>query len=330
MAAPVQRDEELELQDRLARLRRERRRAARRVRRLRARRPAGRHGPRPRDQGAAPPCRGDHDRGARGRAPAGRGAVRALPGLRRLPLPGSRLRGAARGQAGLGRGLAAPDRRHRRPAARADRPAPRSSSATATRWSTRSRRAPTARRSGSTARDAGTRCSGSSTAGSRPTSATGSATPSRDWAREEHLPAYDQADGEGYLRHLIVREGRNTGQALVQLVTHERERFDRERLIEVLTAFPEVRSIHWAVNDTPSEVTNLPDRAPLGRRGDRGGDRRPALPDPAERVPPDEHADGRAALRARARGGGPDRRSRRSTTSTAGSARSGSRSPATR
>src|SRR5439155_260862 len=45
---------------------------------------------------------------------------------------------------------------------------------------------------------------------------------------------------------------------LVQLVTHKRERFDRERLIEVLTAIPEVRSIHWSINDTPAEVTNLP------------------------------------------------------------------------
>src|SRR5579862_9640669 len=80
----------------------------------------------------------------------------------------------------------------------------------------------------------------------------------RDWALEERLPAYDQASGDGYLRHLVVREGLNTGQALVQLVTHERERFDRERLIEVLTALPAVRSIHWSVNDTPAEVTNLP------------------------------------------------------------------------
>ena len=78
------------------------------------------------------------------------------------------------------------------------------------------------------------------------------------WAHEERLPAYDQASGEGYLRNVVVREGRNTGQALVQLVTSERERFDRDRLIEVLTAFPEVRSIHWAVNDTPSQATNLP------------------------------------------------------------------------
>jgi 23S rRNA (uracil1939-C5)-methyltransferase len=79
-----------------------------------------------------------------------------------------------------------------------------------------------------------------------------------EWAVEERLPAFDQASSEGYLRHLIVREGRNTRQALVQLVTHERERFDRERLIEVLAAFPQVRSIQWTVNDTPAEVTNLP------------------------------------------------------------------------
>jgi len=80
----------------------------------------------------------------------------------------------------------------------------------------------------------------------------------RDWAREEKLVAYDQGSHEGYLRHLVVREGRNTGQALVQLVTSPGERFDRERLIEVLTEVPEVRSIHWAVNDGVAEVTNLP------------------------------------------------------------------------
>jgi len=80
----------------------------------------------------------------------------------------------------------------------------------------------------------------------------------REWAREEKLPAYDQETQEGYLRHLVVREGRNTGQALVQLVTARGERFDRERLIEVLTEFPEVRSIHWSVNRGVAEVTNLP------------------------------------------------------------------------
>ena len=80
----------------------------------------------------------------------------------------------------------------------------------------------------------------------------------RDWAREERLEAYDQAEHTGYLRHLVVREGRNTAQVLVQLVTAAGERFDRDEFVEVLRRFPEVRSIHWAVNETPAEVTNLP------------------------------------------------------------------------
>ncbi len=80
----------------------------------------------------------------------------------------------------------------------------------------------------------------------------------RDWARAEKLEAYDQAEHTGYLRHLAMREGRNTGQLLVQLVTAPGERFDREELVEVLRRFPEVRSIHWSVNDSPAEVTNLP------------------------------------------------------------------------
>jgi 23S rRNA (uracil1939-C5)-methyltransferase len=80
----------------------------------------------------------------------------------------------------------------------------------------------------------------------------------RDWAREERLVAYDQTEQTGYLRHLVVREGRNTGQALVQLVTAAGEKFEREHFVDVLRRFPEVHSIHWAVNETPAEVTNLP------------------------------------------------------------------------
>jgi 23S rRNA (uracil1939-C5)-methyltransferase len=82
----------------------------------------------------------------------------------------------------------------------------------------------------------------------------------RDWAREEGLQPYSQADGRGYLRHLVVREGRNTGQALVQLVTGPGEKFETGYLVDVLRRFPEVKSIHWSINDTPAEVTNLPSR----------------------------------------------------------------------
>jgi len=80
----------------------------------------------------------------------------------------------------------------------------------------------------------------------------------RSWAREEGLEPYSQADNTGYLRHLVVREGRNTGQALVQLVTAPGERFERGYFVDVLRAFPQVRSVHWSVNDRPAEVTHLP------------------------------------------------------------------------
>jgi 23S rRNA (uracil1939-C5)-methyltransferase len=78
------------------------------------------------------------------------------------------------------------------------------------------------------------------------------------WARRAGLPAYDQAEQTGYLRHLVVREGRNTGQALVLLVTAPGDLAQSEDLIETLRGFPQVRSIQWAVNDRPAEVTNLP------------------------------------------------------------------------
>jgi len=80
----------------------------------------------------------------------------------------------------------------------------------------------------------------------------------RDWARAEKLVAYDQAEHRGYLRHLVVREGMNTGQVLVQLVTGPGERFDTPGFVDALRRFRQVRSIHWSVNDSAAEVTNLP------------------------------------------------------------------------
>ena len=86
----------------------------------------------------------------------------------------------------------------------------------------------------------------------------------RAWARAEGLAAYHQDTQQGYLRHLVVREGRNTGQALVVLVTGPGELRGADRLVAALRRFPAVRSIHWAVNETPAEVTNLPGRVLWG------------------------------------------------------------------
>jgi 23S rRNA (uracil1939-C5)-methyltransferase len=79
----------------------------------------------------------------------------------------------------------------------------------------------------------------------------------RAWANDQGLAAFDQVTQEGYLRHLVVREGRNTGQALVVLVTAPGA-LDEESFVAVTRRFPEIRSVHWAVNDSPAEVTSLP------------------------------------------------------------------------
>jgi 23S rRNA (uracil1939-C5)-methyltransferase len=81
----------------------------------------------------------------------------------------------------------------------------------------------------------------------------------KQWANEQGQRAYDQESQQGYLRHLVVREGRNTGQALVVLVTAPGE-LDEESFVAAVEEFPEVRSVHWAVNDTPAEITNVPSR----------------------------------------------------------------------
>jgi 23S rRNA (uracil1939-C5)-methyltransferase len=73
------------------------------------------------------------------------------------------------------------------------------------------------------------------------------------WAREQALEAYSQRTGEGFLRHLVVREGRRTGQLLAMLVTAPGAVPAPERLSELLPAG--VVGVVHAVNDGVAEVT---------------------------------------------------------------------------
>jgi 23S rRNA (uracil1939-C5)-methyltransferase len=83
------------------------------------------------------------------------------------------------------------------------------------------------------------------------------------WARAEGLRAYDQRTGEGFLRHLVMREGRRTGQILAQLVTAPGELPGVDNLAREL---PEgVVGVVHSVNDGVAEVTTgLPGRAVIG------------------------------------------------------------------
>jgi 23S rRNA (uracil1939-C5)-methyltransferase len=71
------------------------------------------------------------------------------------------------------------------------------------------------------------------------------------WCREQGLPAYDRRTGEGFLRNLVVREGRRTGQLQVRLVTNP-GRLDTEGLAETLA---NLDGVLWTRIDSVGETT---------------------------------------------------------------------------
>ena len=181
---------------RLARLRRERGVAARRIRRLRPRRRAGRRRSSAGHEGEARLRRRRRDRARRPSASRVDAPCRHFGSLRRLPLPGPRLRRAGRGEGAPGARRARPDRSLRRPAARADRPrrvavrVPEQARVLVHDDRRRRRpRVPSRRALGRGDRHRGV------PADDRLGNAIRLAV--RGWAREERLEAYDQASGAG-------------------------------------------------------------------------------------------------------------------------------------
>jgi 23S rRNA (uracil1939-C5)-methyltransferase len=74
-----------------------------------------------------------------------------------------------------------------------------------------------------------------------------------EWARADGLPAHDRQQGEGTLRHLVVREGRRTGQLQARLVTSSGARIDLPSLAGSLG--PDC-SLLWTQLDSVAEVTH--------------------------------------------------------------------------
>src|SRR3954453_9887011 len=72
----------------------------------------------------------------------------------------------------------------------------------------------------------------------------------REWAREEGLSAWDRRSGAGFLRNLVVREGRRSGQLQVRLVTSEGD-FRAESFAAALGA----DSVLWTQTGVVAETT---------------------------------------------------------------------------
>ncbi len=89
----------------------------------------------------------------------------------------------------------------------------------------------------------------------------------RAWAEDEGVPPYDQRAQAGVLRHVVVRVGVNTDQALVNVVTTSGADEVVDALVERLrAAHPELVGLVHSINDGVSEITTgIPSRLVWGR-----------------------------------------------------------------
>ncbi len=77
----------------------------------------------------------------------------------------------------------------------------------------------------------------------------------REKVAELRIPVYDLVAHSGFLRFLVVREGKNTGQVLLALVTSDGDFAARGQLVPaIVDTFPEVTTIVHVANPT---ITNI-------------------------------------------------------------------------
>lgn len=80
----------------------------------------------------------------------------------------------------------------------------------------------------------------------------------REFTRQHGLACYDRRTHEGFLRHLVIREGKATGEVMVALITAPGSLPQAQALVHALvTRVAGVTSILWAVNPTKSDAVEV-------------------------------------------------------------------------
>ncbi|MCL4500688.1 MAG: 23S rRNA (uracil(1939)-C(5))-methyltransferase RlmD [Deltaproteobacteria bacterium] len=78
----------------------------------------------------------------------------------------------------------------------------------------------------------------------------------RDWCRQSGLPAYNIRNHRGFWRFLVLREGKRTGETMVQVITSEQ---GKARTVEalaarLLTKFPDITTLIHSVSRKKAQV----------------------------------------------------------------------------
>jgi 23S rRNA (uracil1939-C5)-methyltransferase len=69
-----------------------------------------------------------------------------------------------------------------------------------------------------------------------------------DWMRENNIPAYDENNGSGLVRHILIRKGFTTEELMVCLVINGNSLPCQDQLIEALTKIDGMTSISFNIN----------------------------------------------------------------------------------
>lgn len=77
----------------------------------------------------------------------------------------------------------------------------------------------------------------------------------RVFVKERKIPVYDVTAHSGFVRFLVIREGKHTGQIMLNIVTTEGEIPDAEAMVQQVTSrFPEVKTIVQNINNAKSNI----------------------------------------------------------------------------
>jgi len=80
----------------------------------------------------------------------------------------------------------------------------------------------------------------------------------RDRCRQLNLPAYDIRNHEGLLRFLVIREGKFTGEIMVNVVSGPEYEAFEDRMMQlgkdVAHEFPEINSLLWTINSLKANI----------------------------------------------------------------------------
>jgi len=76
----------------------------------------------------------------------------------------------------------------------------------------------------------------------------------RDYFARSGLPGYNWHTHEGFLRFLVIREGKNTGEGMVALVTAKGEASLKNWAEELVQKFPQIVSVLHLVNPSKAQV----------------------------------------------------------------------------